>query len=89
MSTTGESKMIKAIISFVCLAASRIARLGVFVASMPDFGQQPQVSGASDLMTAVFGDRGRHARAAVSCAALLRGATVKVEANVELGRSRL
>jgi enamine deaminase RidA (YjgF/YER057c/UK114 family) len=67
-------------------AVSRIARLGVLVASTPDFGKQPEVAnGASDLMTTVFGDRGRHARAAVGCAALPRGATVEIEAIVELG----
>jgi enamine deaminase RidA (YjgF/YER057c/UK114 family) len=66
-------------------AVRRIARLGVFVASTPDFGEQPEVAnGASDLMAAVFGERGRHARAAVGVAALPRGAAVEVEAIVEL-----
>ena len=67
------------------LANTTIARLGVFVASTPDFGQQPAVAdGASDLMAAIFGDKGRHARAAVGVAALPRGAAVEVEAIVEL-----
>jgi enamine deaminase RidA (YjgF/YER057c/UK114 family) len=66
-------------------AVRRIARLGVFVASTPDFAQQPEVAnGASDLMAAVFGDQGRHARTAVGAAALPRGAAVEVEAIVEL-----
>jgi enamine deaminase RidA (YjgF/YER057c/UK114 family) len=66
-------------------AVRRIARLGVFVASTPDFGDQPEVAnGASELMAAVFGDAGRHARAAVGVAALPRGAAVEVEAIVEL-----
>ena len=44
----------------------RIVKLTVFVASAPGFGAQPAVAnGASDLMVEVFGDNGRHARAAV------------------------
>jgi len=66
-------------------AVRRIVRLGVFVASTPDFGQRAEVAnGASDLMAAVFGDKGRYARAAVGVAALPRGAAVEVEAIVEL-----
>ncbi|WP_395672141.1 RidA family protein [Inquilinus sp.] len=63
----------------------RIVKLGVFVASAPGFTQQPQVgNGASDLIAAVFGDKGKHARAAVGVAALPRGVSVEVEAVVEL-----
>lgn len=63
----------------------RVVKLGVFVASAPGFTQQPQVgNGASDLIAAVFGDKGKHARAAVGVAALPRGASVEVEAIVEL-----
>ena len=63
----------------------RIVRLGGFVNSTPDFTDQPQVvNGASDLFVAVFGDAGRHSRAAVGVAALPRGASVEVEAVVEL-----
>lgn len=66
-------------------AVRRIARLGVFVASTPDFARHPEVAdGASDLMAAIFGDRGRHARTAVGVVALPRGAAVEVEAIVEL-----
>ncbi len=58
----------------------KIVRLGVFVQSDPGFDQQSQVAnGASDLMLAVFGDLGRHARAAVGAAALPLNATVEVE----------
>jgi len=68
-------------------AVGRILRLGVFVASTPDFTGQPQVAnGASDLIAAVFGEAGRHARAAVGVAALPGGAMVEVEATVELVR---
>jgi len=63
----------------------RIVRVGGFVSSSPDFIQHPEVvNGASDLFVAVFGDAGRHARAAVGVAALPRGASVEVEAVVEI-----
>ncbi len=58
----------------------RIVRLGVFVASDPTFTDQPQVAnGASELFQDIFGDLGRHARAAVGSVALPLGATVEVE----------
>ena len=64
----------------------RIVKLGVFVASAPDFTYQPKVAnGASDLMVALFGDAGKHARAAVGVAALPLGAAVEVDAVVEVG----
>jgi enamine deaminase RidA (YjgF/YER057c/UK114 family) len=63
----------------------RIVRLGGFVNSTADFIDQPQVvNGASDLFVAVFGDAGRHARAAVGVPALPRGVSVEVDAVVEL-----
>ena len=63
---------------------TRIVRLGGFVNSAPDFGDHPVViNGASDLMVEVFGDKGRHSRAAVGVAALPRGVTVEVDALVE------
>lgn len=66
-------------------AVRRVVRLGVYIASTPDFAEQSRVaSGASDLFVSVFGDAGRHARAAVGVAALPAGATVEVEALVEL-----
>lgn len=58
----------------------RIVRVGVFVASDPGFGDQPRVAnGASELLLEIFGDAGRHARAAVGSVALPLGATVEVE----------
>jgi enamine deaminase RidA (YjgF/YER057c/UK114 family) len=42
------------------------------------------VNGASDLMTQVFGERGRHARTAVSAGSLPSGATVEVEGIFEI-----
>jgi enamine deaminase RidA (YjgF/YER057c/UK114 family) len=63
----------------------RVVRVGVFVASTDDFTQQPQVAnGASDLLLQVFGDAGRHARAAVGVNALPLGAPVEVELLVEV-----
>ncbi|MGZ4207176.1 MAG: RidA family protein [Actinomycetota bacterium] len=59
----------------------RIVRLGVFVASAPSFRSQPAVAnGASELMRDVFGEEGRHARAAVGVSELPLGAPVEVEA---------
>jgi enamine deaminase RidA (YjgF/YER057c/UK114 family) len=56
-------------------------RLGGFVNCTPDYTDQPKViNGASDLMVDVFGDTGRHARAAVGVTALPLGAAVEVEA---------
>jgi enamine deaminase RidA (YjgF/YER057c/UK114 family) len=63
----------------------RVVRLGGFVNSAADFTDQPQVvNGASDLFVAVFGDAGRHARAAVGVPALPRGVSVEIDAVVEL-----
>lgn len=58
----------------------RIVRLGVFVQSDPGFAEQPKVAnGASELLQQIFGEAGRHARAAVGCSALPLDATVEVE----------
>ena len=58
----------------------RVVRLGGFVASAEDFTAQPQViNGASDLMVDVFGEAGRHARAAVGVNVLPLGAAVELE----------
>lgn len=63
----------------------RVVRLGGFVNCLPDFTGMPQVvNGASDLMVEVFGDAGRHARAAVGCSSLPLGATVEVDAVFEI-----
>lgn len=60
-------------------------KLGVFVNAVPDFTQQPEVAnGASDLMVAVFGDAGKHARAAVGVGSLPRGVAVEVDAVFEI-----
>jgi enamine deaminase RidA (YjgF/YER057c/UK114 family) len=63
----------------------RIVRLGGFVNSTADFTDQPKVvNGASDLFVEVFGDAGRHARAAVGVPSLPLGVAVEVDAVVEL-----
>ena len=64
---------------------ARIVRLGGFVNCTDDFKAQPQViNGASDLMVNIFGDAGRHARAAVGVNALPGGVAVEVDAIAEL-----
>ncbi len=64
---------------------ARVLRLGGFVNCTPEFNDAPKcVNGASDLMVAVFGDAGRHARAAVGVASLPAGASVEIDAIVEL-----
>jgi enamine deaminase RidA (YjgF/YER057c/UK114 family) len=63
----------------------RCLKLGVFVNAVPGYTQQPEVAnGASDLMVAVFGDAGKHARAAVGVGSLPRGVAVEVEAVFEI-----
>jgi enamine deaminase RidA (YjgF/YER057c/UK114 family) len=64
---------------------ARCLRLGGFVNCTPEFTDMPQVvNGASDLMVEVFGDQGRHARAAVGSNSLPGGVAVEVEATFEL-----
>jgi enamine deaminase RidA (YjgF/YER057c/UK114 family) len=63
----------------------RVVRLGGFVNSAPDFLDGPKVlNGASDLMVAVFGDKGRHSRTTVGVAALPSDAAVEVEGVFEV-----
>jgi enamine deaminase RidA (YjgF/YER057c/UK114 family) len=63
----------------------RIVRLGVFVNSADGFADQPKVAnGASDLLVAVFGDAGRHVRAAVGANELPLNAPVEIELTAEL-----
>ncbi len=59
---------------------TKVIKLGGFVASTPEFTEQPKViNGASDLMVEVFGEAGKHARAAVGVAALPLGVSVEVD----------
>jgi enamine deaminase RidA (YjgF/YER057c/UK114 family) len=58
----------------------QVVKLTGYVNAAPDFTEHPQVvNGASDLMVEVFGDRGRHSRAAIGCASLPFGVAVEVE----------
>lgn len=58
----------------------RVVKLGGFVNSTADFIDQPKViNGASDFLVELFGDAGRHARAAVSAPSLPLGVAVEIE----------
>jgi len=64
---------------------TRVVRLGGFINSAPGFPDGPKVmNGASDLMVAAFGDKGRHARSTVGVAALPAEAAVEVEGLFEV-----
>lgn len=63
----------------------RVVKLGAFVSSTGDFTDQPKVAnGASDLMFDVFGEKGRHSRAAVGVPVLPLGAAVEVDAVIAI-----
>ncbi|MBL4792345.1 RidA family protein [Citromicrobium bathyomarinum] len=63
----------------------RVVKLGAFVNSTPDFTDQPKVAnGASELMFDIFGEAGRHARAAVGVPALPLGVAVEIDAVIAL-----
>jgi enamine deaminase RidA (YjgF/YER057c/UK114 family) len=64
---------------------ARWIKIAGFVNCTPDFAEQPKVmNGASDLLVQVFGDRGRHARAAVGVAALPFNVAVEVDGIFEI-----
>jgi len=63
----------------------RIVKVLGMVNSDPNFTDQPKViNGFSDLMVEVFGERGKHVRAAVGMASLPRGQAVEIELVVEI-----
>lgn len=63
----------------------RVVKLGAFINSTGDYTDQPKVAnGASELMAAVFGDAGKHARSAVGVPTLPLGAAVEVDAIVAI-----
>jgi enamine deaminase RidA (YjgF/YER057c/UK114 family) len=63
----------------------RVVKLTAFVNCTPDFTDQPKVvNGASDLMVAIFGEAGRHARAAVGAPSLPLGVAVEIEGIFEI-----
>jgi enamine deaminase RidA (YjgF/YER057c/UK114 family) len=60
---------------------ARVVKLGAFIASTPDFTDQPKVAnGASELMVAVFGEAGKHSRSAVGVPVLPLGCAVEIDA---------
>ena len=64
---------------------ARCVRLGGFINALPNYANLPVVmNGASDLMVAVLGDKGRHARTTVGVAELPFDAAVEVEAIFEV-----
>ncbi|GAB3500108.1 RidA family protein [Spirosoma knui] len=63
----------------------RIVKVTGFVNSTPDFGDQPKViNGCSDLLVAVFGEKGKHARSAVGMGSLPSNYAVEIELIVEV-----
>lgn len=88
-----EAAKLAAIIQLAALKAEigdlnrvkRIVKVLGMVNATPDFDQQPEViNGFSDLMVAVFGDKGKHARSAVGMGSLPRNIAVEVEMIVEI-----
>ncbi|MEM1222677.1 MAG: RidA family protein [Verrucomicrobiota bacterium] len=66
-------------------SVSQFLYVGGYVSAIPAYGKSPSViNGASDLFESVFGETGKHARAAVSVAGLPRNATVEIQVTVEL-----
>ena len=63
----------------------RIVKVNGYVNCLPDFTEQPKViNGCSDLLVAVFGDKGKHARAAMGLVALPNNIAVEIELVVEV-----
>lgn len=64
---------------------AKLVRMGIFVNSTDSYTDQPKVAnGVSDMMVAIFGDAGKHARFAVGVAQLPFGVAVEVDATFEL-----
>ncbi len=64
---------------------ARVVKLTGFVNSTPDFTEQPKViNGASDLLVALLGEKGKHTRSAVSAASLPLGVAVEIEGIFEV-----
>ena len=64
---------------------TKVVKLGGFVASSKNFGDQPKIiNGASDIMVKVFGEKGKHSRFAVGVSSLPRNVPVEVEGIFEI-----
>ena len=65
---------------------AQIPQVTVYVASVPGFTDQPKVAnGASDVLVEIFGEAGKHARAAVGVVELPLGAPVEVAVTARVG----
>lgn len=63
----------------------RIVKVNGYVNCLPDFTDQPKViNGCSDLLVALFGEKGKHARAAMGMVALPSNIAVEIEMIVEV-----
>lgn len=63
----------------------RIVKVNGYVNCLPDFTEQPKViNGCSDLLVQIFGDKGKHARAAMGMVALPMNIAVEIEIIVEV-----
>ena len=68
----------------------KVVKLLGFVASVPEFDQQPYViNGASDLLIKIFGEKGRHARSAIGTNILPFGTPVEIEMIVEIEKEEI
>ena len=64
---------------------TKVVKLGGFVASSKNFGDQPKIiNGASDIMVKVFGEKGKHSRFAVGVSSLPKNVPVEVEGIFEI-----
>ncbi|MBQ8130701.1 MAG: RidA family protein [Clostridia bacterium] len=71
---------LSAIATVANLDEIRIVRVTGYVNAVPDFGEQPRViNGASELLQALYGENGRHARSAIGVGSLPTSASVEVE----------
>ena len=85
MAALGVLAIINAVTDGDMARIAQVQRLGVFIAATADFdGHSAVANGASDLMVAALGERGRHARTAIGVASLPVGAAVEVDAIVQL-----
>lgn len=94
--TTAQGREAAQLVMLNCLATlkaaigsldrvRRVVKLLGMVNGTPEFTEQPQViNGASDLLVAVFGERGRHARSAVGMGSLPFNIAVEIEMVVEI-----
>lgn len=95
--TTAQGRDAARLVMLNCLASlkaaigsldrvRRVVKLLGMVNGTPEFTEQPQViDGASDLLVAIFGERGRHARSAVGMGSLPFSIAVEIEMVVEIG----